>query len=260
MDQENNPVAHQGETVPSARPSLLNVAARVGRYAASTVVDLLFPKRCVGCDAEGDFICQSCLEDLPRLEPPYCFLCARPGSLKLGLCPHCRDRPLEIAGIRSPYRMEGAIREAVHALKYRNVRALAPTLGQLLADFMEAVSMPADIIVPVPLHPKRERSRGYNQSLLLAKEVSGWSGVPLAAGALRRERWAVSQASSHDEDQRWANVQGAFRAEPDDMVRGKRVVVIDDVCTTGATLEACSIALKQAGATSVWGLTLAKEA
>ena len=259
MDQDNSPETHQGEPVPIARSSLLNVAAQVGRYVASTVVDILFPRRCVGCDREGAFICQACLEGLPRLKPPYCFLCARPDSLTLGLCPHCRDRPLEIDGIRSPYRMEGAIREAVHALKYRNVRALAPTLGQLLADFMEAVSMPADIIVPVPLHPKRERSRGYNQSLLLAKEVSGWSGIPLANGTLRRERWAVSQAGSHDEDQRWANVQGAFRAEPD-LVRGKRVVVIDDVCTTGATLEACSIVLKQAGATSVWGLTLAKEA
>ena len=152
---------------------------------------------------------------------------------------------MEIDGIRSPYLMEGAIREAIHALKYRNVRALAPILGQLLADFMETASMPADLIVPVPLHPKRERSRGYNQALLLAKEVSGWSGVPIAHDALRRERWA--------------NVQGAFRAEPD-LVRGQRVVVIDDVCTTGATLEACSVALKQAGATSVWGLALAKEA
>ncbi len=259
MDQDNSPVAHRGEPVPTAGSPLLGVAARVAWYAASTVVDLLFPRRCVGCDREGAFICQACLEDLPRLEPPYCFLCARPGRLILGLCPHCRDRPLEIDGIRSPYRMEGAIREAVHALKYRNVRALAPTLGQLLADFMEAVSMSADIIVPVPLHPKRERSRGYNQSLLLAREVSEWSGLPMAHDTLRRERWAVSQADSQDEDQRRANVQGAFSAKPD-LVHGNSVIVIDDVCTTGATLEACSIALKQAGATSVWGLTLAKEA
>ena len=259
MNQDNSSVAHPGEPVPVARPSLPNVASRVVWYVASTVVNLLVPRRCVGCDMECAFICQVCLEGLPRLEPPYCFLCARPESLTLGLCPHCMDRPLVIDGIRSPYRMEGGIREAVHALKYLNVRALAPALGRLLADFMEGVSMPADIIVPVPLHPKRERSRGYNHSLLLAKKVSELSGIPLVNGTLRRERWAVSQAGSHDEDQRRANVQDAFRAEPD-LVCGKGVVVIDDVCTTGATLEACSIALKQAGANSVWGLTLAKEA
>ncbi len=175
------------------------------------------------------------------------------------LCPRCWRRPLEIDGIRAPYRMEGAVRSAVHALKYQNVRALATTLGWLLAGFIVDNDLSADVLVPVPLHPRRERSRGYNQSLLLASGAGKILGVPVEAKALRRLRATASQARSTDEKERWANVAGAFKASSA-IVQGQRVLVIDDVCTTGATLEACSIALREAGAMSVWGLTLAREA
>ena len=232
---------------------------RAARGMASAVVDLLFPKRCVGCDREGTFLCAACQEELPRLEPPFCFLCARPGRLMMRLCPRCWERPLEIDGVRAPYRMEGAIREAVHALKYQNVRAVACTLGQLLADFIADTAPPADVLVPVPLHPRRERSRGYNQSLLLARSTGKALGLPVEGNALRRLCPTPSQARSAREEERWANVAGAFEAEAA-LVQGRRVLLIDDVCTTGATLEACSVALKQAGATSVWGIILGREA
>lgn len=228
---------------------------------ANAAVDLLFPKRCVGCDREGAFLCQECLAELPRLEPPFCFLCGQPGRLMMRLCLSCWERPLEIDGIRAPYRMEGAVREAVHALKYQYVRALAPTLGQLLAEFIAAspdMSGPADVLVPVPLHPRRERSRGYNQSLLLARETGKIVGLPVEDRALRRLRATPSQAQSASQKERRANVSEAFAAEAT-LVQGRRVLLVDDVCTTGATLEACAIALKEAGAASVWGLTLARE-
>ena len=154
--------------------------------------------------------------------------------------------------------MEGAIREAVHALKYRGVRALAPTLGGLLADYVTREAVPVDTLVPVPLHPRRERSRGYNQSALLAQAMGEVLDVPVESGALRRLRQTPTQASSVGEDERRSNVSGAFEAEAG-LVRGRRMVVIDDVCTTGATLEACAMALRSAGAASVWGLTLALE-
>ena len=234
--------------------TLGHAASRV----TSAAVDLLFPKRCVDCDKEGTFLCQECREGLPRLEPPFCFLCSQPGRLMMRLCPRCWERPVEIDGIRSPYRMEGAIREAVHALKYQNLRALAPTLGHLLAEFIAGSDLAADVLVPVPLHPQRERSRGYNQSLLLAQETGKASGLPVEGHALRRLRPTPSQARSATQEERQANVAGAFMAEPA-LVQGRRVLVIDDVCTTGATLEACAIAMKQASATYVWGLTLARE-
>ena len=149
---------------------IIQVVRRAAASAVATSVDLLFPKRCVGCDVEGAFLCGECSDDLPLLEPPYCFICSQPGDLMMRLCARCWERPLQIDGIRSPYRFEGAIRNAVHSLKYRNLRAMAPVLAGLLADFVVSQSIEADLLVPAPLHPKRERSRGYNQSLLLARE------------------------------------------------------------------------------------------
>jgi ComF family protein len=154
--------------------------------------------------------------------------------------------------------MEGTVREAVHALKYQGVRALAPTLVGLLAGYVSRNSMPVDVIVAVPLHPRRERSRGYNQSALLAQAMGDVLGVSVENGALRRLRQTPPQANSAGEEERRTNVSGAFEAEAS-LVRGRKMVVIDDVCTTGATLEACAMVLHSAGAASVWGLTLALE-
>ena len=194
-----------------------------------------------------------------RLEPPFCLVCCQPGRLKIRLCPRCWERLLQIDSIRAPYRLEGSVREAVYALKYRGVRALAATVGELLAQFVDASTPSADLLVPVPLHPKREKRRGYNQSMLLAQATGDLLGLPTEAGALRRLRQTPSQAGSASQEERLANVAGAFWAEPL-VVKGKRVVVVDDVCTTGATLEACAVALREAGATSVAGLTMAREA
>ena len=146
----------------------------------------------------------------------------------------------------------------MHSLKYRNLRAMAPVLASLLADFVVSQSIEADLLIPAPLHPKRERSRGYNQSLLLARETGMLLNMEISNDALRRVQNNPSQASVSNEDERWANVANAFQASPD-LVGGKRVIILDDVCTTGATLEACSVALKAAGALSVQGLTLARE-
>ena len=237
---------------------IIRVLRRATVNAVSTSVDLLFPKRCVGCDVEGVFLCRECSDDLPTLEPPYCFICSQPGDLMMRLCVRCWEKPLQIDGIRSPYRFEGAIRNAVHSLKYRNLRAMAPVLGGLLADFVLSQCIEADLLVPVPLHPKRERSRGYNQSLLLARKTGTLLNMETSGDALRRVQNTPSQASVSSEDERWANVVNAFQATPD-LVGGKRVIILDDVCTTGATLEACSLALKTAGALSTQGLTMARE-
>ena len=234
--------------------TLRHAAGRV----ASAAVELLFPARCVGCNQEGAFLCSACEESLPVLKPPYCLVCSQPGRLTLRLCSNCRAAPLQIEGIRAPYRMEGAVRKAIHALKYQGVRAVAPTLGQLLVPFLAQEGLEGDLLVPVPLHPKRERQRGYNQSLLLAQAVGRATGLAVEPRALTRVTSVPSQVSLRAEERR-ANVAGAFRAEPES-VAGRRILVIDDVCTTGATLEACALALKEARAVSVWGLALAREA
>lgn len=152
---------------------------------------------------------------------------------------------------------EGPVREAVHRLKYRGQRALAEPLGGLMADWWERRGAEVDLIVPVPLHPKRLRERGYNQAALLAKVMARHVGRPLADdGVLVRVRHTRSQMEL-GEAQRRRNVIGAFRAD-EVGVRGRRVLLVDDVCTTGATLEACTDALRAAGAVEVRAFTLAR--
>ena len=221
----------------------------------STAVDLLFPLHCAGCRREGNLLCAVCVDELPRLSPPYCSLCASPGTRSP--CRDCRESPLAVDIIRAPFLMKGAIREAVHSLKYRGVRAAAPELGRLLAKFLAGQSAAGELLVPVPLHPRRLRSRGYNQSALLARELAKLSGLALEEGLLSRVTDAPPQAGTASRQQRWANVAGGFRCTGE--VRGKKVVLVDDVATTGSTLSAGAAALKAAGAASVWGLVLARE-
>ena len=220
-------------------------------------LELLFPPRCAGCDKEGEFLCPACEESLPRLVVPYCKVCAQPltnGSL----CRRCQESPLAIDGIRAPFLMEGVVRDMVHRLKYSDMRALAPVLGGLLSRSMDTYRIPADVLMAVPLHPTRERKRGYNQSFSLAKEVGKLRGIPLIRG-LARHKGSPPQSRAADVETRRANVRDAFAFQGTGS-QGAKVLLIDDVCTTGATLEACALALKDTGAASVWGLTLAREA
>ncbi|MFC1937590.1 double zinc ribbon domain-containing protein [Chloroflexota bacterium] len=221
------------------------------------VIDFLFPCWCVGCGKEGSFICPSCQHSLARIVPPICPRCGKPQSSGV-LCPHCVGWQASIDGIRSPFRFEGVMREAIHQLKYKNVRALARPLVELMRDYVAGYPVPAEVLVPVPLHRKRLRERGYNQSGLLARELGRLLNMPVMEDCLIRERYAPPQARTSLLSERQRNVAGAFVCS-DNRLEGKQVLLIDDVSTSGATLDACAAALKAAGATSVWGLVLARE-
>ncbi|MBT9160725.1 MAG: hypothetical protein DDT26_02021 [Dehalococcoidia bacterium] len=220
------------------------------------LLDLIFPRRCIGCGAEGELLCLSCLNLFPRLTPPYCQCCAVPFSGGR-LCPNCLKSPPAIDGIRSVFLHRGLARDAVRHLKYRNLKALARSLAELMAEYLVSNPLPADIMVAVPLHSKRVRQRGYNQSDLLAEELSRLINLPTASGSFVRLRNTPSQVSLGAEA-RHSNVQGAFHCK-NPVYQGKGVLLVDDVCTTGATLNACAVALKGAGAASVWALTLSRE-
>ena len=145
---------------------------------------------------------------------------------------------------------------SVHCLKYQRLASLAEPFGEMLADYWRAEQLTADWLIPVPLHPSRERDRGYNQSDLLARQLARRVNVPISARGLRRTR-ATAVQMTLNAAQRRENVAGAFECvEP--RVRGAQVVIVDDVGTTGATLDACAQALLKAGAASVMGLTLAR--
>ena len=220
-------------------------------------LDLLFPQYCIGCGREGSLICAACYQSLPQIKPPFCPGCGRPQNSEI-LCPGCTSRPAAIDGIRSPFRFEGAVRQAIHKLKYQNLRALAVPLAKLLQEYLASTSMPVDVLVPVPLHKKRLRERGFNQSALLAQELGKLNDLAVEEGCLIRTRHSTPQARTSSVDERWRSVADAFACRGEKL-QGKQILLIDDVSTSGATLDACALKLKAAGAKSVWGLVLARE-
>ena len=228
-------------------------AIKLGELA----LDLIFPKWCVGCGKRGDFICLDCARHLPRIYGPLCPQCGRPQTSDM-LCPGCVSRTLTIDGIRAPFRFEGTIRQAVYDIKYRNIRALSKPLSGLLHDYLLSDKLPADVLVPVPLHPKRLKERGYNQSALLARDLSKYGGLPVVNDLLIRAKYTTPQAKTSSIGERLRNVAGAFACNGP-AFRGVSVLLIDDVATSGATLNAAAAALKSAGAATVWGLALARE-
>jgi ComF family protein len=229
---------------------------RIARLKEAAV-DLLFPQWCLGCGREGAYICPSCRQRLPHLTESLCPTCgqSQPGGQ---LCPACARRKQRIDGIRAPFRFDGLIRQAIHQLKYRNLRALARSLAGLLHDYISANPVPGEVLVSVPIHTAGLRQRGYNQCRLLAAELSKTSGLPLNADSLIKRRPTEPQAETDSLADRWANVTSAYSC-PDTALSGRTVLLVDDLATSGATLNACAEALKVAGAGSVWALVLARE-
>jgi len=220
-------------------------------------LDLLFPPYCIGCGREGNYICDRCNQEMPFIAPPICAICGRP-LLPDNQCPGCIGEQTDIDGIRAPFLFHGIIRRAVHEFKYNNLRALAPSLAAFLHEYLAANPLPGDVLVPVPIHRKRLRERGYNQSSLVAHELGRRCGLPVINDCLIRQSYISSQAKSASAIVRLENVTGAFTCI-DGRLKGKKVILIDDVSTSGATMNACAGAMKSAGAATVWGLALALE-
>jgi len=230
------------------------VPSLVGR-AGQLLLDLVFPPRCALCGRGGGFLCGDCERALPRAVPPRCRICWK--ASPAAVCAACSNDPPPFDGLRSPFVMDEGVREAVHSLKYRGVVALAAPMGRLLAGTVRLWGIAPDVVAPVPLHWRRQRSRGYNQSAEVAKVAAALLGVPFDPRLLRRIRPAPPQVRSGGIEERRRNVEGAFVAQG--KVSGRRVLIVDDVATTGATMGACAGALRAAGAAQIWGLTFARE-
>jgi ComF family protein len=175
------------------------------------------------------------------------------------LCGGCRLDPPEFSYARAATRYEDVVREALHAFKFRGRRGLAAPLGDLLVDALSE-GLPAgvpDLILPVPLHPRRERERGFNQARLLAGRVGRAWGRPVRADVLARSRATTSQTDL-DGVARRANVRGAFRVRRPELIAGRHVVLVDDILTTGATVSECARTLRAAGAATVGVLAVAR--
>ncbi|MFN3974258.1 MAG: double zinc ribbon domain-containing protein [Dehalococcoidia bacterium] len=220
--------------------------------------DLVAPQHCVGCGRGGALLCTRCLEASSRLEAPFCQRCAAPlRNPSLRWCGKCTYLQA-LDGVRSVFLLDGPIRRAVHALKYRGVWGLGPVLGAMLVPTALGMACLPQVVVPVPLHPLRLKERGYNQAALLARCVAQGLGLPLEENLLVRRRAGTPSATLPSARLRQEEVRGAFACSEEEM-GGVAVLLVDDVCTSGATLDACAVALKGAGAGGVWGLTLARE-
>lgn len=238
-----------------------------------TARDAIFPPRCAGCRAfYPDLFCESCHKTLQPIRAPFCLRCGTPFDPLAHAadgCADCRANRYHgappYAALRSAYAFEGALRPAVYNLKYKGKTALAEPLSAILEHALQSdptlQHQNYAALVPVPLHSWRHWRRGYNQSALLAEHLSPKIGVP-ALELLQRTRRTPSQVGL-TENQRLENVRGAFAINHKLKFQfGNRtgaVLLIDDVCTTGATLAECARVLQSAGIAEVFGLTLARQ-
>lgn len=217
--------------------------------------DVLLPQRCIACGRFGAALHLDCLDRLPRADGPRCDRCWRPGGR--GRCERCAaggaDAPAFDA-LRAPFRFEGLARRALLEAKFRGISAHLDPLGRAAAAVVPPGWRP-DVVVAVPLGSRRERTRGFNQAREAARAVAAALGVPLADGVVRRARETVPQASL-DAEARHRNLGGAFAAVG---TPPPRVLVVDDVTTTGSTLSAVALVLRAAGASKVFALAMARE-
>ena len=224
----------------------------------SSLLNMLFPEKCPNCDkpAGGFWIapfCENCWKDIIPYKGPLCDRCGKPLSSEIAhICHECLKKEPFFVRARSFALYKGTMAEAINLFKYSGIRRLGRPLGR----FFNYMALPqVDAIIPVPLHIRRLLHRGFNQSLILSKVIAKNSGRPVLINVLSRIRDTVPQVSLKAHERR-KNVRGAFTATS--AVKGKNLLLVDDVMTTGATTEECSRVLKKAGAKGVYVLTLAR--
>ena len=237
--------------------------ARVPVRVADALLSVLLAPLCAACGQPLDEptrgpVCQRCWQSIRPFTPPLCDVCGDPLpswhaiSPESAACPRCRQTQHQVSHSRAIGDYDGSLRAIVHALKYDRRRSVARHLATLLAQHGEAVLAAADIVVPVPLHRSRKRVRGFNQAAEIARHLP-----VVSADLLKRVRATVSQTDLPAAE-RHANVRNAFAKRRNGDVNGLVVVLVDDVSTTGATLESCARVLLESGAREVRALTAAR--
>ncbi len=234
------------------------------------LLDLIYPCVCAQCGASSaqrhppgnPFFCHSCWNALPRVTGPCCPVCAIPYPSEEALtyslfhrCGECREDAPCFSRVIAPYLYEGGLAKAIHLFKYGGKNVLAGPLSELL--FHDLVSLEIDRVMAIPLHPKKLRSRGFNQSLLLAHRISRHLGRPLLIDALCRIRETPPQVGLSRKGRK-ENIKGAFKVAQPHFIQGRRILLVDDVYTTGATLREGAKSLIKAGADEVVVAALAR--
>lgn len=221
-------------------------------------IDWLYPPECGGCGKRGARWCDECEGRVQELSEPLCVRCGArlPAHFGGQLCPSCQNRLPHYSALRSRGVFEGRLRAAVHSLKYKGNLSLGEVLARSLGRTLQALDWKVEGIIPVPLSRIRYQERGYNQAALLALPLAVEEHIAYLPRAVERVRETASQVGLKIEERR-RNVAGAFETKTDE-VHGKSILLVDDVATTGATLDACAESLLKGGARIVYGLTLAR--
>jgi ComF family protein len=239
---------------------------RLVREGAVRFLDFVFPPLCAACRtpvAQAHGLCGACWSKITFLDGPGCAICGFPFEFEPGsgaLCAACQAHPPGFDRAVSVMRYDPGSRDPILALKRADRLDLVPAFARWMERSGKGLIAEADVIVPVPLHWRRLWLRRYNQSALLANRLAKISGVPCQTDVVTRMRPTKSQGEMPSAKARRRNVRGAFRVDPArrNSVKGRTVLLVDDVFTTGATIEACTRALKRAGATKVLVLTIAR--
>jgi len=225
-------------------------------HALWRVIDWVYPPRCAGCGKLGVRWCVDCQAKVKVIpQNNICPLCGipQPGPV---LCQECIAYQPVYTAVRSWGWYEGTLRSAIHRLKYHSDMGVSEELAKPLTHLLLDLNWQVELVTAVPLSQKRRRERGYNQSALLARWLGLTTGIHFQESVIDRTRDTNSQVGLHAH-QRRQNVMGAFTARPQ-IAAGKSILILDDVTTTGATMQACAQALQAAGASRIYGLTLAR--
>lgn len=245
---------------------LFLIAEKISKFA----IDTLFPASCIVCGKENEFFCDACLVKIPLRKDHSCPICEKATTPDGRTCFGCKTKT-SIDGIlsASSYKNE-AVSRAVHLLKYRFIEDLSMPLGKIILNSLLNSDLPLpDMIIPIPLHKKRLRFRGFNQSELLAKYLEknmtlGFE-IPIETEILLRKRNTKPQMKIKDAKMRRKNISGAFSINGKNYrkntrkIKGKRIYLVDDISTTGSTLFECAKILKKAGAAEVFGIVVARQ-
>ena len=232
------------------------------REMFETAIVFLYPAKCRVCDdflgvASMPYICADCWQDIQFLEPPWCDICGTPSVN--GPCDACATSPPRYGQLRTVALYQTTLQQAIHLFKFEKKRVFAQPLVQLINTHIpsDCDITEYDFVLPIPIHKKRLRERGFNQATLLANGIAEAAGIHVLTNTLVRKRHTVAQ-SSLDRDARQQNIVGAFEVLEPDIIRGKRLLVIDDVFTTGATIREAVSELWTADPAEIDVLTLAR--
>ncbi len=226
------------------------------RKLKDIILDLIFPARCLSCGAIGGFVCQKCSKEVIRKRDQGCPFCRQ--SMSGGrTCHRCRSHHKLTGALCYGYMKDETLKSVIHGYKYDGVSAAGEEIANYLVELLERESINFEVVSFAPISRERYRQRGYNQAEILARVIARHFGKPLYTG-LKKVKHTSSQVGLHRRE-RLQNIKGSMQASNSNPIIGKKVLVVDDVLTTGATLDECARTLRAAGARQVWGVVVAHE-